>query len=150
MNTAEWQKEAESAIASADIENVRLAFFERLTERYGIRNGKFSAGPTEIDFLTEPAENLGISIKDAQRLAAFKYLTDLQEQLSWTRYFFLERLDVAYRGPRPMTAYVDKLLRATLLSALSRPNLDGKRCRLETSSPGVLCPTFQSSNPPTY
>lgn len=150
MNTIEWQKEAESVIASAHIEDVRLAFYTRLTERYGIQNGVFSAGTTEVNFLTEPLENLKVSITDAQRLAALKYLADLQEQFSWARHFFVEHLNVLYRGPRPVTGFVDKLLRVALLSALSQSNLDPKKSRSKnpplsvfvSESPARGCPMY--------
>jgi hypothetical protein len=44
VNTTEWQKEAESVLASANIEDVRLAFFAHRAERYGLRNGVIPAG----------------------------------------------------------------------------------------------------------
>jgi hypothetical protein len=113
VNPVEWQKEAESLIASAEIEDVRLALFTRLEERYGIRSGVLPLAQGEINYLTETLPNLGVSAADAQRLAALKHLQGLHEQLSWTRRYFEERLNVVYRGSRSLTECADKLLTAT-------------------------------------
>jgi hypothetical protein len=123
VNPSEWQKRAESVIASANIEDVRLAFYARLRERYGIRNGVIAAGTTEINLLQEPLQDLGVSLSEAQRLAALRHLEALQEELSWMGRYFQERLDMSYRRPRPITRFIDKLLKTTLLSALSRSDL---------------------------
>jgi hypothetical protein len=123
VNPSAWEKRAESVIASANIEDVRLAFYARLRERYGIRNGLISAGTTEINLVKEPLQDLGVSLREAQRLAALRHLEALQEELSWMGRYFQEHLDVSYRGQRPITRFVDKLLKTTLLSALSRSDL---------------------------
>jgi hypothetical protein len=112
MNPVEWQKEAEAVIASAEIEDVRLALIARLEERYGIGSGVLPHPTGEINYLTEPL--LGVTATDAQRLAALKHLRGLDEQLSWTRRYFEERLGFVFRGTRPVTRFVDKLLRTTL------------------------------------
>jgi hypothetical protein len=137
MNPIEWQKEAESVIASAKIEDVRLAFYARLRERYGIRDGLISAGTTEINFLQEPLQDLGVGIREAQRLAALRHLEALQEELSWMGRYFQERLEVSYRGPRPITRFVDKLLKTTLLSALTRSALRSTKGVSENAASGV-------------
>jgi hypothetical protein len=137
VNPAEWQKRAESVIASANIEDVRLAFYARLRERYGIRNGLISAATTEINLLQEPLQDLGVSLMEAQRLAALRHLEALQEELSWMGRYFQEHLDMSYRGPRPITRFIDKLLKATLLSALSRSDLGSTRGVSENAAAGV-------------
>jgi hypothetical protein len=125
MNPVEWQSEAEFVIASAEIEDVRLALFARLAERYGIRDGVFPIGIDHtIDYKTKPLHQLGVGVKDAQHLAALKYLEDLtrrasQEQFSWTRLYFKERLRVAYRGSSPPEKFVDKLPRTTVIFGTS-------------------------------
>jgi hypothetical protein len=125
MNPVEWQSEAEFVIASAEIEDVRLALCARLAERYGIRDGVFPIGIGHaIDYKTEPLHQLGVGVKDAQHLAALKYLENLarrasQEQFSWTRLYFKERLRVAYRGSSPPKKFVDKLLRSTVIFGTS-------------------------------
>jgi hypothetical protein len=120
VNPVEWRKEAESVIASAEIEDVRIALYARLEERYGIRNGVFPVAKGEINFLTEPLHNLGVGAAEAQRLAALKYLGSLHGQLSWAGQYFKERLNVVYRDSRHLTEFVDKLLTATLRSAPGR------------------------------
>jgi hypothetical protein len=112
VNPVEWHKEAESVIASAEIEDVRLALIARLKERYGIGSGVLPHPTGEINYLIEPL--LGVTATDAQRLAALKHLQALDERLSWTRRYFEERLGPIFRGPRPFTRFVDKLLRTTL------------------------------------
>jgi hypothetical protein len=125
MNPVEWQSEAEFVIASAEIEDVRLALFARLAERYGIRDGVFPIGIGQaIDYKTKPLHQLGVGVKDAQHLAALKYLEDLarresQERFSWTRLYFKERLRVAYRGSSPPEKFVDQLLRTTVIFGIS-------------------------------
>jgi hypothetical protein len=107
VNPIEWQKEAESVIASAEIEDIRTALLARLEERYGIgrvlppRSGK-------INYLTAPL--LGVTATDAQCLSALKYLQDLHEHFSWACQFFEQRLKLVYRGSRPFTRFVDRLL----------------------------------------
>jgi hypothetical protein len=132
VNPIERQTEAESIIASAEIEDVRLALYARLEERYGIRNGVLPLAKGEINYMTEPLHNLGVSAADARRLAALKHLQGLHERLSWTRRYFEERLNIISRGSRPLTEFADKLLTATQQSALSRPNLSPKTFRLQT------------------
>jgi hypothetical protein len=125
MNPVEWQSEAEFVIASAEIEDVRLALFARLAERYGIRDGVFPIGIGQaIDYKTKPLHQLGVGVKDAQHLAALKHLEDLarresQERFSWTRLYFKERLRVAYRGSSPPEKFVDQLLRTTVIFGIS-------------------------------
>ena len=131
MNRVEWRKEAESVIASAEIEDVRVALFTRLEERYGIGSGVLPLARRKINYLTEPLHNLGVSAADAQRLAALKHLRGLHEQLSWTRRYFEQRLNIVYRGSRPLTEFVDKLCTATQRSAPSRPNRDPRTCKME-------------------
>lgn len=109
VNPVEWQKEAESVIASAEIEDVRIALLARLEERYGIGSGVLPLRSGKLNYLTEPL--LGVTATDAQRLAALKYLHGLHEQLSWTCQYFEQRLELDYRGPRPFTRFVDRLLR---------------------------------------
>ena len=79
MNPVEWRKEAESVIASAEIEDVRFALFTGLEKRYGIRSGVLPLATGEINHLTEPLHNLGANAADAQRLAALKHLLGLHE-----------------------------------------------------------------------
>jgi len=122
MNPVEWQIEAELVIASAEVEDVRLALFARLAECYGIHDGLFPIGMRHaIDYKTKPLHELGVGLRDAQHLAALKYLEDLtrrapQEQLSWTRRYFKEHLRL---GSRPLVKFVDKLLRATVIFGTS-------------------------------
>jgi hypothetical protein len=108
VNPIEWHKEAESVIASAEIEDVRIALLARLEERYGIGSGALPLRSGELNYLTEPL--LGVTATDAQRLAALKYLECLHEQLSWTRQYFEQRLKLVYRGSRPFKRFVDRLL----------------------------------------
>ena len=129
MNISKWQEEAERILASAEIEDVRLALFARLADRYGIRDGIFPIGIRHaIDYKTKPLHELGVSATDAQHLAALKYLEDLerrapQEQFSWTRRYFKERLNLAYPGSRPLVKFVDKLLRTTVIFGTSASSI---------------------------
>jgi hypothetical protein len=112
VNPVKWENEAEVVIAAAEIEDVRVALIARLEERYGIGSGVLPHATGELNYLTDPL--LGITATDAQRLAALKHLRGLDEQLSWTRRYFEERLGLVFRGSRPVTRFVDKLLRTTL------------------------------------
>lgn len=126
MNPIEWQCEAESILASADVEDVRLALFVRLADSYGIMDGVFPVGIQQaIDYKTLPLHEVGVSAKDAQHLAAMKYLEDLaqrasHEQFSWARRYFKQRLKVTYGGSSPLAKFADKLLRITVMRATSR------------------------------
>lgn len=144
MNSVEWQREAESVIASADLEDVRVAIIARLEERYGVGTGLLPLATGNINFLTQPL--LGVTATDAQCLAALKHLHELREQCSWARQYFEATVKIRYRGPRAFTRFVDKLLRTTrsclTIAAKAKPvelrvgaSLD-QRISSKSTSPG--------------
>jgi hypothetical protein len=117
MGPEEWKRDAESVLASAHVEDVRDALLGRLAERYAAPDGilRIEAG-SDINYRTQPLASLGVSIEDAQILAAFEYLKQLKErsskeQFSWTRHYLQERLKVWYRGSRSRMSHLDSLIR---------------------------------------
>jgi hypothetical protein len=125
MNLIEWQREAESAITSPEIADVRPALYVHLQEQFGV----FRAAPDEVNFLTEPFHNRGVSAIDAQSLNAHKPLQSIHERFSWTSRNFEDRLNVVCHGPRPLAEFIDKLLSVTQPAAKSRLDWDVRECR---------------------
>ncbi|MCU1313644.1 MAG: hypothetical protein JWM54_1401 [Acidobacteriaceae bacterium] len=117
MGPEEWKRDADSVLASADAEDVRNALLGRLAERYAAPDGilRIEAG-SDVNYGTQGLASLGVSIEDAQILAAFEYLKQLKqraskEQFSWTRRYLQERLKVWYRGSRSRVSHLDSLIR---------------------------------------
>jgi hypothetical protein len=122
LNQHEWQLCAESVISCVEIEDVRLALLARIADRYAARDGILRTTSSNfIDYKEAPLNELGVRFEDAQIFAAFRYLQELKElapreQFSWTRRYLEQRLEVFYRGPRSQTAFLDRLIRRTVLS----------------------------------
>jgi hypothetical protein len=119
MGPEEWRRDADSVLASADAEDVRNALLGRLAERYAAPDGilRICAG-RHVNYKTQALTDLGVSVEDAQILAAFEYLKQLKEraskeQFSWTRHYLQERLKVWYRGSRSRMSHLDSLIRRT-------------------------------------
>jgi hypothetical protein len=121
MGQEEWQQEAESVISSAEEEHIRVALLARLAERHAARDGVLRIGPgTEIDYKTRPLTELGVNLQDAQSLKAFQYLRELKQRASrehftWTRQYLDRRFQVYYRGSRSRSAFLDSLIRGTVV-----------------------------------
>jgi hypothetical protein len=121
MDEREWQRESDSVISCVEIEDVRVALLARIADRYAATDGVLRIGSRGIiDYKAAPLNELGVLFEDAQILAAFRYLEDLKErasreQFSWTRQCLEQRLMVFYRGPRSQTAFLDRLIRGTVV-----------------------------------
>src|ERR1700751_84488 len=119
MGPEEWKRDADSVLASADPQAVRIALLGRLEERYAAPDGILRIGAgSQVDYRNQPLANLDVGLEDAQILAAFEFLKQLKEkpskeQFSWTRHYLQERLKVWYRGTRSRMSHLDSLIRRT-------------------------------------
>jgi hypothetical protein len=108
VTSIKWQQEAESIIASAEIDDDRIILLARSEGRYGIRSGVL---PVPTDAIDCPRESLLSAIEtDPQRLAVLRVLRALDVQFSWASRFLDERLHIVYRGSRLLLAFLERRL----------------------------------------